>query len=291
MRNTSGAWLSYFRLNAHNDPPPIGASAATMEPALRTALVRSLGRFYLGETGEGRIAHEAARSGDGALDEAMCESIALYVREEGRHARALAGAVIALGAPLPTRHYSEALFRRARRLMGLRTKMLTIAVAEIVGLAYYQLLAERVPALADLALALARDEREHLAFQAEYFARVVERGGSDPWPRARAATIALGYAAITSCATATLALDHGPLLRALRVTRTDLALRCAREAWRGLGACRELLREGRPLKPSMDIGAVAQASFPSTAGGSEAHRPWARNANARAASEHPHPRT
>ena len=52
---------------------------------LRAALVRSLGRFYLGESSEGRIAKEAARSSDPALDGPLRESIALYVREEGRH--------------------------------------------------------------------------------------------------------------------------------------------------------------------------------------------------------------
>jgi len=245
MRKRSAEWLAYFRGNADNTPPPVGAEAATIPPALRAALVRSLGRFYLGETGEGRIAHEAARSGDPALDEAMCESIVLYVREEGRHARALAGALAALGATLPKRHYSEVLFRRARRLMGLRTKMMTIAVAEIVGLAYYELLAEHVPAFAGVTLALARDEREHLAFQAEYFARVIERGGG-AMAHVKGGVVAAGYVAIVSCAVATLVVDHASLLRELHVTRTELAVRCARQAWSGIEACRALLREPRP---------------------------------------------
>ncbi len=256
MRKRSAEWLAYFRGNADRPPPPVDASEAeAIAPALREALVRSLGRFYLGETGEGRIAHEAARSGDPALDALMCESIVLYVREEGRHARGLAGALAALGATLPERHYSEALFRRARRLMGLRTKMMTIAVAEIIGLAYYELLAEHVPAVAGLALALARDEREHLAFQAEYFARVIEAratgGGVEGGcvaAQLRGGVIGAGYAAIVACAIALLVVDHSSLIRELRVTRADLALRCVRSAWSGVEACRALLREPRPLE-------------------------------------------
>src|SRR5580658_1683649 len=129
---TSAEWLEYFRGNQHRLPPTLGEGAAAIDPALRAALVRSLGRFYLGETGEGRIAQEARQSRDPALDDAMCECVTLYVREEGRHARALAATIEALGAPLPKRHYTEVLFRRARRLLGLRTKMMTIAAAEIV---------------------------------------------------------------------------------------------------------------------------------------------------------------
>jgi hypothetical protein len=249
MRKRSAEWLAYFRGNVDRAPPPVDAEgAAGIAPGLRAALVRSLGRFYLGETGEGRIAHEAARSGDPALDEAMCESIVLYIREEGRHARALAGALVALGAALPERHYTEVIFRRARRLMGLRTKMMTLAVAEIVGLAYYELLAERVPPVAGVARTLARDEREHLAFQAEFFARVIEghaEGERGVMVRVRGGMIAAGYAAIVACAVATLALDHAPLLRELRVTPAELAARCAQQAWSGIDVCRALLREPR----------------------------------------------
>jgi hypothetical protein len=212
-----------------------------MDTGLTRLLVRSLGHFYLGETGEGRIAHEAARSGDPALDEAMCECIVLYVREEGRHARALAGALTSLGAPLPKRHYTEMLFRRARRLMGVRTKMMAMAVAEVVGLAFYETLEERVPPIAGIAHALARDEREHLAFQTEYFARVIEESGE--LASVRAAALGAGYAAIVACAIAALVIDHAPLLHALGVTRRGLALRCLQHAQRGVVACRALLRE------------------------------------------------
>jgi hypothetical protein len=44
-----------------------------------------LQRFQLGEAGEGRVAAEARRSLDPALDDALREATTLYVREEGRH--------------------------------------------------------------------------------------------------------------------------------------------------------------------------------------------------------------
>jgi hypothetical protein len=252
---TSAEWLEYFRGNQHRLPPTLGEGAGAIDPALRAALVRSLGRFYLGETGEGRIAQEARQSDDPALDDAMCECITLYVREEGRHARALAATLEALGAPLPKRHYTEAIFRRGRRLLGLRTKMMTIAAAEIVGLAYYGLLAERVPPLAPVVRAIARDEKQHLAFQAEYFARLITRGRGDAG--VRGAVVGAGYGAIVSCAIATVVIDHAPLLDALRVPRAELAARCGEEAMRGAAACRALVAayahatESRPARPKV----------------------------------------
>jgi hypothetical protein len=200
-------------------------------PALRAALIASLSRFQLGESGEGRVAHEAARSRDPALDDAMKECIALYVREEGKHARELAAALAALGAPLPDHHWSERLFRRGRRLLGLRTKMITIAAAEVVGEAYYDVLAAHVAPLASMAHAIRRDEEKHLEFQAEYFQRVRACEGE-----AHALALNVAFAGITACAIATVWLDHAPLFRALDVSRMQFAASCVRNARRALNA-------------------------------------------------------
>jgi len=218
---------------------------------LRAALVRSLGRFYLGESSEGRIAKEAASSSDPAFDDAMRESIALYIREEGRHAREIASALRALGAPLPTRHWSESLFRRGRRLLGLRTKMMVIGAAEVVGVVYYRLLAERVPPLAEMANAIARDEERHLEFQAEYFARVLRRSSASG-----NAVAAAGFAGIVSCAVATFVVDHAPLLAELGVARAEIARRCTEIAWRSVHSCAQKRQSARRAL-ALDVGGDA----------------------------------
>jgi hypothetical protein len=232
----SDAWLAYFRRNATRASAPVNPAVTELPPRLRGALVRSLGRFYLGEAGEGRVANEAARASDVALDDAMRESIALYVREEGRHARSLAALLRALGSSPPSHAWSERLFRRGRRLLGLRTKMLTIAAAEVVGLVYYRVLAERIPEISDTAREIAEDEEAHLEFQAEYFARVVARGPAR-FSAARAAAVAGSFVAIVTCATALVSLGHRDLLGAIGVTPFELVARCARQAAGAIAVC------------------------------------------------------
>ncbi|MGO8999082.1 MAG: hypothetical protein ACLQVI_37620 [Polyangiaceae bacterium] len=247
------AWRRYFEENRDRPSPPVG-SMAELDAPLRAALVRSLGRFYLGESSEGRIAKEAAQSCDPALDGAMRESIGLYIREEGRHAREIASALRALGAPLPTRHWSESLFRRGRRLLGLRTKMMVIGAAEVVGVVYYGLLAERIPPLAAMARTIARDEEKHLEFQAEYFARVLR--GSGVAGVAGCALAAAGFATIVSCAVTTFAVDHAPLLAQLSVSRVEIARRCTAVAERAAEACAEKRAGARGAWTTWASGAI-----------------------------------
>ncbi len=233
----SSRWLAYFRANAlrpvRGTPDPI-----ELEPALHQALVHSLQRFHLGENGEGRVAREAAEVGDPVLDEALVRCVDLYVKEEGRHARVLVGALKALGARPLRRALAEDLFRWGRRTLGfgrgsvagLRAKMLVIAAAEVVGVVYYRLLAERVPAPAirSMAAEIAEDEAAHLDFQAGYTKAYL--AAASPAER-RWLTLAAGafFGAAVSCAVATVAVDQRALLRELRIDPLMFASRCLAE--------------------------------------------------------------
>jgi hypothetical protein len=223
----SEAWHRYF---LGNEARPLAAAGDVSGVALdlRAALVRSLGRFYLGESSEGRIASEVRRSSDPALDAPLRAAIGLYIREEGRHARELAGAIRALGGALPQRHWSEALFRRGRRVFGLRTKMLTLGAAEVVGIVFYALLSERVPSLAALAATIVRDEERHIELQAYFFARVLSTPSGAP--RLRAAAALAGYGAVFACGTLVFLADHRSLLRLLDLSDREVVTRCLRVA-------------------------------------------------------------
>jgi len=233
----SSRWLAYFRANAlrptRRAPDPIH-----LRPELQAALVHSLQRFHLGENGEGRVAREAAEIGDPVLDDALVRCVDLYVKEEGRHARALVGVLRALGAEPARRALAEDLFRWGRRTLGvgrrsvagLRAKMLVIAAAEVVGVTYYRLLAERVPARAirSMAAEIAEDEAAHLDFQAAYARAQLAAApaSSRPW-------LALGtgafFGVVVACAVATVAIDQRALFRELRIDPLTFARLCASE--------------------------------------------------------------
>lgn len=219
-------WNRYFAWNAHRQdlvPPPEWPDEATASDDVLDAVARTLARFYLGETGEGTVARQAREAG---LSTQWAESIRLYVAEEHRHGRELLHLLHALGHETPRRHWSEVLFRHGRRALGFRTKMLTIAAAEVVGVEMYGLLRDHVEGpIGRLGAVVAREEQAHLQFQRDFFEeRLIEAGAV-----ARGATV-LTFLGITGCAVATFLVDHGPLLRALGVSRREVAERCARAA-------------------------------------------------------------
>jgi hypothetical protein len=136
------AWRAHFEDNARR---PLPAAADGAVPAgWREALAGSLARFQLGEAGEGRVAKEIDRVVMHGVDADYRASLKLFVKEEGRHARILAGMVRGLGGSLLRQSWSERLFVRGRRLLGLRVKLLVLLVAEVVGLGFYTALARRL---------------------------------------------------------------------------------------------------------------------------------------------------
>lgn len=223
----SEAWLGYFSNNQRPDSQITGPCGAALAPDVRAELAHSLARFQLGEASGGRIAGEVESAPDRALDPASRRAIQLYVLEEGRHARELYLLVHALGGQALSQHWSSDWFRRVRRCLGLRTKLLTMAAAEVVGIVYYSALRDRVPCATVRAMltVIAREERRHLDFQAEWFARAL---ASTPrlWRPIQALSIALRFGLIASAAVVSLLVDHRRLLAALGVRRLDYVRAC-----------------------------------------------------------------
>jgi hypothetical protein len=114
-------------------------------------------------------------------------------------------------------HWSDAVFVRLRRLMGLRTELMVLTVAEVVALSYYGGLARLGPDAVVRAVAdrIVADEHPHVRFQVDRlragFAR--SRGG--------ARTLAFAFWWLTAIgATVVVSFDHGPLLDAIGYRRT-----------------------------------------------------------------------
>ncbi|MDH3431436.1 MAG: hypothetical protein OEQ14_15650 [Gammaproteobacteria bacterium] len=133
---------------------------------LPRSLARSLAIFQLGESGGGTIIEQARASELPHIDECYARSMALFVREENRHADILAICVQQLGGELIRKNWTARLFVSARRLIGLRLKVVVLLAAEVVGICYYHLIASRLPrtAMKDWLTELVADEQSHLDF-------------------------------------------------------------------------------------------------------------------------------
>jgi len=145
---------------------------------VRQVLVASLQDFQLGESSEGR--HGMARAaayGRRACDPHYAEAIRLFFAEENRHAEYLARYLRQNGAELIGKSWTDFVFRRVRRLLGLETLLRALLTAELIGEVYYRAVrsATACPALRAVCTQILSDERMHIRFHIERF-RFLRRG-------------------------------------------------------------------------------------------------------------------
>jgi hypothetical protein len=217
-------WRQHFELNRTRVLPENLERLDEIPVAWRGALASSLARCQLNESGEGRIVHEVDSARLPSIDADYRAALKLFVAEEGRHARILGYVVRGLGGRLLTHTWTAHLFAFARRLMGLRLKLLVLLAAEVVGSGLYGLLASRLPdsPLRRALEELREDERHHLRFHGDFFAR-------QGWgPAMRLASTGLWWTLVLA-ASGLMLLDHRHTLRVLGIgplqaARTFLAL-------------------------------------------------------------------
>jgi hypothetical protein len=198
IESTSSPWRSYrerFEQNVHRPLPILDSrDGRAVDPERRTALAAILARFQLGEAGEGRVAKEIDGVRLAAVDDDYRRALKLVVREEGRHARILSALVDVLDGVLLKRKASDRLFTHARRLLGLRFKLIVVVVAEVVGDVVYGALAARLApgAIRDALVEMADDESHHLPFHVAFLKASVPAWLT--WP-ARIALNLVGFGA------------------------------------------------------------------------------------------------
>jgi hypothetical protein len=130
-----GLWVEHFEQNhavhASADAAIGFDGVCEILEAVRGPLIASIRRFQLGESGDGeQLLRKAAKAGDAEyLDAAR-----LFVGEEQQHAALLLRLLGYLGGEQMRKHWSDAVFVRLRRLMGLRTELMVLTVAEVVAL-------------------------------------------------------------------------------------------------------------------------------------------------------------
>jgi rubrerythrin len=196
------------------------AAAADLSPRRAAAIAWSLARFQIGEVGEGRVVAAVRRSTMATIDDDYRAALALFIREEGRHAAILASCVRALGGHLLATTWTERGFVHVRRLAGIRFKLLAMFAAEVVGIGFYGALAGSLPpgpvraALEEIAA----DERAHLAFHRWFFTLQAPRG----WRRA---LFLSAWFSLAPVAALVVLLDHRRTLRTLGIPVRPMAAR------------------------------------------------------------------
>ena len=211
-----GPWVDHFEQNdaahAKSDAAIDFDGNCTVPEAVRHPLIASVRRFQLGESGDGlQLLRKAAQAGDPEY----LRAAELFVAEEQQHAALLLRLLGYLGGKPMRRHWSDAVFVRLRRLMGLRTELMVLTVAEVVALSYYGLAADGPdPVVRAVAARIVADEHPHVRFQRQR----LRAGFADSTAPMR--VLAFGLWWVTAIgATVVVALDHGALLDAIGYRR------------------------------------------------------------------------
>jgi hypothetical protein len=213
-----GRWVDHFEQNvsvhAHVDAAVDFDGNCAVPEAVRRPLIASVRRFQLGESGDGlQLLRKAQRAGDPEY----LHAAELFVAEEQQHAALLLRLLGYLGGEPMRRHWSDAVFVRLRRLMGLRTELMVLTVAEVVALSYYGGLAADGPdpVVRAVAARIVADEHPHVRFQQDR----LRAGFADSGMPLRALAVAFWWLTAIG-ATVVVAMDHGPLLDAIGYRRT-----------------------------------------------------------------------
>lgn len=205
-------WKALFERRAGRPLPELEADHDYSQ--LPPSMARSLAVFQLGESGGGTVARQARGSGLEGLNDDYADAVALFVREEHRHANILAMCVRLMHGKLLQENWTARLFVAGRRLMGLRLKILVLLTAEVVGLCFYKLMADRLPPgnLRNWLLELVEDERSHLEFHCQFLRSQVRT-------RLQRALFTIAWRAIMGLAGLAVLIDHRETLRDLYIER------------------------------------------------------------------------
>lgn len=163
----SAGWVLYFEENKSVRPLIRLHQKIELSESLRVPLLRSLQRFQIGETGDGRhLRKYASRIGDPTYE----RCVDMFVKEEQAHAQILAQVIAAIDGDLLTWHWTDLAFIALRRVLGLKTELFILLIAEIIGKTFYKCVAKNVPddAMKNVFSLVVLDEIAHLQFHSEF---------------------------------------------------------------------------------------------------------------------------
>lgn len=220
---SSSSWLEYFQQNRANKTSIDFPENIVLPSELRAPLLHSLQRFQIGETGEGKHLRSYAKY---MKDETYEQCIDLFVKEEQSHARILAAMIGALDGTLLTSHWTDLAFIALRRMMGLKTELFILLIAEVIGKCFYLLCARSIPheRMSNAFSIIVLDEIAHLRFHA--LALNVQLKAE---PRCFRVIILKLWTMLFLAACLVFVWDHARTLAALHTNKEDFSKACIKE--------------------------------------------------------------
>lgn len=222
----SREWRAYFErhrdINRGHEAEIDWAAEAKGSPSSRAALARSMQRFEVGERCDGDRYLRSARV---SADADYLEAARMFVAEEQTHARLYSLALTHLEWPTLEAHWTDDVFVRLRRSLGIRTKVTLFLVVEIVALEYFEALQRSCPepVIAALASCILADEVDHVRFQVDQLKWLYAKSPG----LCRRAGIVLGWVVAVGAATV-VALDHRGALATVTLSKREFLGRSLR---------------------------------------------------------------
>jgi 4-hydroxy-3-methylbut-2-enyl diphosphate reductase len=173
--NTSRQWVRHFRANADTPDEIPWDDSRRLSHTERSAVLRSIQIFQLGESGGGsRLLQAAERDCRSTGDRQYVKALRLFIAEEQRHAELLARFLEREATPLLERQWSNGVFRRFRNVLGLELMISILLAAELMARVYYAALRRATDdsVLQVICARILRDERWHVRFQCDRLARM-----------------------------------------------------------------------------------------------------------------------
>ena len=163
-------WLKHFEHNRAQRRHIPWKDALNIAPRLLKPFIRSLQRFQIGESGEGRHLRAAANA---TGDQDYIKAISLFIKEEQEHARLMAEILKRLSAPLLTSHWTDGCFVLLRRIFRLNEELMVLLTPEIIARRYFRVVHDAVEddTVRAVCAQIMHDEEGHVAFHIDYLRR------------------------------------------------------------------------------------------------------------------------
>lgn len=213
-------WLQYFEHNRDHRRTIPWREKINAAPRIARPFIRSLQRFQVGESGEGRHLRAAANT-TGDLD--YIKSIDLFIREEQEHARLMSEILKRLGAPLLTSHWSDGCFILLRRLFRLNAELMVLLTPEIIAKRYFRVAHDAIDdaSVKGVCAQILHDEEGHVAFHIDYLRRAFAS-----YSIARRALLRGAWRMLFRLSALVVILDHRSFLKACGVSTVQFWWDC-----------------------------------------------------------------